>query len=582
MKLEFNSLRISRLLSQNAQRISRALKSLASGERALSPVDSSTLSKLDAKVRGLRQSILNTNLNVAQIDQSMATIDQQLSLINKLRDLAIKANGVLSASERSALSKEASQLMQEYSRVQQNTSSPANIPIADLSAAEIFKKNVGTGTFTLRSTLAGSTTVTSAASADFNGDGHLDYARVEDTGILNVFLGDGTGRFNKVSTFDLVDDSSNIGVADVDGDGDVDIITSSFNGMSYILKNNGQGRFTSSNTYYDVNGDLAIGDVDNDGDMDYFSSTGIIKINDGRGNFDTIINVGSSYSISPDDSKIVDLDNDGNNDLLLEDSITGKVQVLWGLGNGSFTASSPLTLTVAFSDLEISDINGDGLKDFVYKSDGIGDFYTDLNQGGRSFGTSIKNISAEKAGDIAIVDYNRDGYLDVINTRLDNPTFIVFLGNGTGNFTLSRQDTLNSSFRAAPIWEDFNHDGIIDLIDNTFSGVGIFIGNSTMESRTNEVAQLGPDALEIIDNAQAKILREQSKLSILRRQLEVRNAWQESDLSISQEIKEELESVDYALEMADLVAAQIQSQAQVAAFSQSLVQIQMIGQLLRW
>jgi hypothetical protein len=94
----------------------------------------------------------------------------------------------------------------------------------------------------------------SVASADFNGDGHLDLIvlNLEGTvsipnGVLSILLGQGNGQFGTAAGFPIGAVPTALGVGDFNGDGHVDavgvarITTTSPNGVVNLLLGQGDG-----------------------------------------------------------------------------------------------------------------------------------------------------------------------------------------------------------------------------------------------------------------------------------------------------------------------------------------------------
>ena len=117
----------------------------------------------------------------------------------------------------------------------------------------------GDGTFQPAQTFAVGPAPLALAVADFNGDGHLDIAAADSTGI-SILLGNGDGTFQPAQTYAAQEGS--LVVADFNGDGHVDIATSG----GSILLGNGDGTFQAAQTFASSPGySLAVGDFNGDG-----------------------------------------------------------------------------------------------------------------------------------------------------------------------------------------------------------------------------------------------------------------------------------------------------------------------------
>lgn len=177
--------------------------------------------------------------------------------------------------------------------------------------------------------------------------------------------------------------------------------------------------------------------------------------------------------------KIEDMDNDGNNDLIITD---GKVirgfAVLFGNGNGTF--SSPLEIGDNDSyewGINIADMNNDGLNDVVVTNGALGSIQISLNTGARTFspavgypiGNTIHSESSLSTGDI-----NGDGNIDVVVAGSSSYAFHVFLGDGTGAISHFTDVAPNDPQDYHPDIElfDFNEDSILDVITSDNSSIG--------------------------------------------------------------------------------------------------------------
>jgi hypothetical protein len=86
------------------------------------------------------------------------------------------------------------------------------------------------------------------AAGDFNGDGKLDMAVVQLSGIVSILLGNGDGTFNAGSTPAAASGSA-IATGDFNGAGKVDLaVTDYAGGTVTILLGNGDGTFTAGST----------------------------------------------------------------------------------------------------------------------------------------------------------------------------------------------------------------------------------------------------------------------------------------------------------------------------------------------
>jgi len=199
---------------------------------------------------------------------------------------------------------------------------------------------------------------------------------------------------------------------DFNDDGWPDLYLSIFGAPNRLFLNNGQGGFEDATTK--EIGDpgeafgVAVGDIDNDGALDIFQAAGggngrdlsrsLMLLNLGDGQFvDFTEGVGlpALTNVSLLSTRLVDIDNDGDLDLLT--------------GN-----SQPFSLTDNAGDLD---------SHFLFLNDGDG-FFTDA--------TDQSGLSEVELG-LVIADYDRDGFLDVASRRKSGRTNWGGLFRNTGN-----------------------------------------------------------------------------------------------------------------------------------------------------
>ena len=115
----------------------------------------------------------------------------------------------------------------------------------------------------------------SIATADLNGDGHLDLLTtnyISDN--VSVLFGNGHGVFTPQTPVPVTNGPREVKVGDLDGDGDIDFLATNYSGNNVtIARNNGNGTFaTTSVAVGTVPRGLAVGDLDGDGDLDFVSA----------------------------------------------------------------------------------------------------------------------------------------------------------------------------------------------------------------------------------------------------------------------------------------------------------------------
>lgn len=248
----------------------------------------------------------------------------------------------------------------------------------------IWYKNLsGTGNFSSENVVSESMSgAYDIKGEDVDGDGDIDIIVGTDNSGLNWFENiDGLGNFSNSNNISITPSNRSIDIKDIDGDGDFDIITARCCSviLSWYENLDGQGNFGSENQIQvaspqsSVNSLLVI-DLDNDLDLDIVTtSAGATKVSwyenlDGQGNF------GSSTLISDDSSSYRevyadDLDNDGDNDIIVGTVTPDEIAWFSNDGNGNFGDKQLITNKIVFPrDIITADLDDDGDMDVVSAS----------------------------------------------------------------------------------------------------------------------------------------------------------------------------------------------------------------------
>ena len=213
-----------------------------------------------------------------------------------------------------------------------------------------------------------------------------------------------------------------------------------------IMVNNNDGSFTELShqvpgvaSVYGSN--AAWGDYDRDGDPDILLSGETHGDNHPLGLTKLFINNGDrTFSEAPvslrqfsGKSEWVDVNNDGALDIFVSGAIgTGNNSQLYINQSASFVQGPVIPSDYAFFDFHWVDLDSDGDKDLVTSEgwDGITSVYT--NNAGTSF-TKINTFSAPNHTQISVADFDTDGHYD------------IFLSGYTNGFTASNLALLNNS-----------------------------------------------------------------------------------------------------------------------------------------
>ncbi len=220
---------------------------------------------------------------------------------------------------------------------------------------------------------------------DVNQDGFPDLL-IGNDGPNFCLLNDGKGHWTPAP--DRIPTSSkttqDLEAGDIDGDGDLDIINGNEDGNE-IWINDGKGNFTDQ-TKQLIKADMSawesreadFGDVDGDGDLDLFfanvnfrqdkNNQNRLLLNDGKGHFTDVSAIHlPSEKMHSVDGDFIDLDRDGDLDIVTANSFGNSFEFYLNDGKGKFTKETdgikPPSIKGDGIDIEAADFNGDGKVD---------------------------------------------------------------------------------------------------------------------------------------------------------------------------------------------------------------------------
>ncbi|MCE3296581.1 MAG: hypothetical protein K0R65_2295 [Crocinitomicaceae bacterium] len=362
-------------------------------------------------------------------------------------------------------------------------------------------KNDGSGNFGFGTEIYSNHPFPGLASADMDNDGDQDIAFAESPGAmyeLGWFRNDGTGDYqwmNAASTWDWVVD---VNAVDYDNDGLVDLaVASSQDDRINWFKNQGSNQFsqwiTVSSNLQDIINDVEYSDLDGDGDLDVLASNTesvgsnhrvddrrvVWYENEGNGNY-------SRHKVicykdvleDPGQIKAGDIDNDGDNDVVVLSSYFDNDQLTWfeNDGNGNFTYDDMNTIN-SFSDqinsFDIGDLDADGDIDVVinkqefnestviwYKNGGNGNF----NFGSWSYDIDLDQATIGLGAALQVVDMDQDGKMDVLASM--EYTNQLWWYKNLGNDVFSTPNMINFSISGVQPAQvaDMDGDGDKDVV----------------------------------------------------------------------------------------------------------------------
>jgi hypothetical protein len=240
----------------------------------------------------------------------------------------------------------------------------------------------------------------------------------------------------------------------------------------------------------ETSANASIGDVNGDGKPDIVLAKGRhwplvdrVLIGDGKGGFAPARDLGTASDRSYA-ARLVDLDRDGDLDVVLSNDRPDPSLVYLNDGAGRFTVGSSFGKAEwPTRNASVADVNGDGWPDIIvanrYGKNPGGNYFC-LNRGAGRFDAQCVRFSQESATTITPADVNGDGLVDLIVPHRDGGQSMVYLQGprrgGEPVFTSVPFGPANAAIRASESG-DFNGDGLVDLVAiDEANGLSLYAG----------------------------------------------------------------------------------------------------------
>ncbi len=341
-------------------------------------------------------------------------------------------------------------------------------------------------------------------SGDLNHDATLDLivAETGSDGIV-VLLGQGDGLFQQPMFYPSGKGPTFLELGDLDRDGDEDVVVINSgrfgNYPPYslaVLLNDGHGHFSTAHVLeeQDQHGlfptGVSIADLSGDGlpeltvtwsQPSWRTPNGLVSVftNEGHGQFVRSQDIDAGFTLSA--LTQVDLDEDGNLDLIAASVFTDSLNVLLQEAPGQYT--KPAQLDVGFSPMAVTlhDLNGDGHWDLIASNRASNSASILLGRGDGSFQPAGHFAVGATPTSVGVEDFNGDGFPDVLTTNSDSHDMSILL---SGKATIP---SINLSTDAVQFADEYVRDKLPSKL-LTVTNVGL--GSLTIR----KVVLEGPDS----------------------------------------------------------------------------------------
>lgn len=315
------------------------------------------------------------------------------------------------------------------------------------------------------------------AATRLDADSALDLVVIDRT-TLYLVRGRGDGTFEPPVTSLADTEFTSMAVGDLDGDSRSDVVLTRIDGGFVVFGGNGQGGVSAPHVFSGDRADaIAIARLDSDATADLAvvnraASTVSIYLNDGGASFQPAGRL--AVGDGPVSLVAADFNRDGKTDLVVPTELAS-LSILIGNGDGTFQPAILRSLPVSSAvSLAVGDFDADGDPDLVAVSQASAGSVLLLGNGDGTFsGASFAHLST--ANFVTSLDFDHNGTVDL--AALDSSSLTVLLGDGTGSFRPLFSRTFGG---AAAVLEDFNDDGLIDVVTTIGSNAAIPFGGVSL------------------------------------------------------------------------------------------------------
>ena len=293
-----------------------------------------------------------------------------------------------------------------------------------------------------------------------------------------------------------------VAIGDLDGDGDNDIAVLHRSGILKTLLNNGAGAFAPAINHGALwtspTTEMEIVDVDRDGDADlvvtFATLSGAISIarNNGNGTFAAAESYDSCYSTQM--VVAADLDGDKRTDLAGDSNCFG-ASILLNNGDGSYRHNGTYGHGYTPGGIDAGDIDGDGDLDVAF-GNGTSNVILVTNRGDGAFDVDANIDVHDNPQDVKMKDFDGDGDVDIVSSNTYSNYLSLLRNDGTGTFGAAENfyaEWGGENMAVADFDLDFDLDIVIADRDSDRISILHNPGNGVFTTRRDETAGDGPE-----------------------------------------------------------------------------------------
>ncbi|CAF1344331.1 unnamed protein product [Rotaria sordida] len=322
---------------------------------------------------------------------------------------------------------------------------------------------------------------TSVVIGDFDNDNQSDIGVANfNINNVGIFLGYGNGSFSNVVPYSTGDNSSPqcAVVGDFNNDKILDIAVTNYgtSGIA-ILFGFGDGSFLLGTGYStgmgSVPSSLAAADFNNDTRLDIavagtLSNTIVVLLGYGYESFADVTKYNTGDGSMPHSVAVADFNNDGWSDVIVANYGTDNVGLFLGYGTKGF--DSMITFSTGINSapycLAIGHFNNDNYLDIVVtnsQTDNVVILFG-FDNGTFTIGVIYSTGARSQPSAVAVGDLNQDNILDIVIANFGTNSILILYGYGNGSFGNDTLYQLGYEYRpTSVVLTDLNNDNWTDI-----------------------------------------------------------------------------------------------------------------------